>query len=72
MSNIKVRSTYYPENRPSKEEWFKEFRIGIMDRDKPNAFGMTFNDYICELKKMGDEENRDFAGQDNFVTIKIK
>lgn len=66
MNNIKVMSSTYPENQPTEQEWFKEFRIGIMVHDKPNGFGMTFNDHIKMLKEMTpDEENRDFAGQTN-------
>lgn len=65
--NIKVKSTIYPDNQPSIQEWMKEFSIGRSYYDMPNAFGMTFNDHIRYMKEQMVEENRtDIPWQNNF------
>lgn len=48
---IKVKSTIYPENQPSEEEWMREFNVGRMLFDKPNDAGFTWSEVILEIKK---------------------
>lgn len=68
MTNIKVSSSYYPTNPLSQDEWMREFRVGVLYRDQPNAFGMTFDEFIRYLKtKKNQEENsNNFSGNNNY------
>lgn len=51
MKKIKVRSTYYPQQKLSKDEWMKEFNVGRLFLDLPNGHGFTYGEYILEMKK---------------------
>ena len=48
---IRVLSTMVPDNRPSEVEWMKEFNVGRMFFDCPNDVGLTWGDFIRELKR---------------------
>jgi poly-D-alanine transfer protein DltD len=30
INGLQIKSSYYPENRPSEQDWFKEFRVSML------------------------------------------
>lgn len=51
MNGVKIMSTVYPSNQPTEKEWMKEFKVGRLFFDQPNNIGVTYGEYIMELKR---------------------
>jgi hypothetical protein len=49
MNNIKVKSTYHPDNPISEEEWLKEFNVGKRYTYEPCVI---LDELMTDLKKI--------------------
>lgn len=66
MMTIKVKSTSYPPNRISEEQWMKEFNVGKRLNNPMDGVGTTLGEYlehINSIKNPKQKTDAEFARQ---------